>query len=139
MDQCSRRVKASNVLLLCTTLVPGCSRNEPPPAPAPTPLPEFVLVVNNTTSQNVAVFFAEQKSHTRVGRVDAQRESRLPVQPYLLQKSPRVRVYMFRGPEPCPVARIVDFSISKTPRVTVATTDTVLSAYLPADGCRSKR
>ena len=136
-----RRKTNSALLLLTIVLLGACSQKKAPlpPVPEPAPEPEFILVVNNVTDSAVAVFVAEAKSHTRIGNVASRSESRLAVKPYLLARGPRLRVYMFRGPEPCPVPRVVDFSVSKTPRVTVAPSDTVLSAYLPADACRTPR
>ena len=135
------RRKLSRALLpVVVVLAYSCSSKKPqplPPLPASSTHPEFVLVVNNVTDSVVAVFIAEAKSHTRIGNVAALTESRLPVKPFFLSKGPRLRLYMFRGPEPCPVPRVVDFSVSKTPRVTITPTDTVLSAYLPADACRT--
>ena len=136
-----RRKANRALLLIIAALLCSCSQKKMPlpPLPEPSTQPEFFLVVNNVTDSAVAVFVAEAKSHTRIGNVAALTESRLPVKPYFLSKGPRLRVYMFRGPEPCPVPRVIDFSVSKTPRVIVTPTDTVLSAYLPADACRTPR
>ena len=115
----------------------ACAR---PPAPAPTPPPPeedaIFLTVENTTPLALGVFFAEQRSHTRLGQVDSLSTARLRVGMALLKNRSRFRVYAFRGPEPCPVARMIDLTVSRTPRIIVTTADTVVGDYLPGDACR---
>jgi hypothetical protein len=97
-----------------------------------------VLIVENRTSEVVRVFFVEAHSHTRLGSVPASVDAPLTVRPHLLHGRRSFRIYAFRGAEPCPVARVLDLDVSKTPRITVAPSDTVVRHYLPGDACVNK-
>ena len=97
-----------------------------------------MLIVDNQTTHQVGVYFIERASHVRLGTADPQSEARMPVRRATLNGRNVFRVYAFRGQEPCPVARLIDITSSQTPRMIVTATDTVMSAYLPADGCIRK-
>ena len=141
MDRCAALTrKTAELQLLVAFAGLACASKQPiPKAAEASPQPQYVIVINNTTDNSVAVYIAAETSHTRLGGVPPSAETALEVKPFHLRRGSRLRVYMFRGPEACPVARVVDFAVSRTPRVTVAASDTVLSAYLPADGCRAAR
>lgn len=94
-----------------------------------------VLYISNVTPQEVGIYFVDDKSHSRIGLVAPQSESSIPIRNTLLRGRSVFRIYAFRGKEPCPVARIIDISASKTPRVTVAMSDTVVSGYFSTDAC----
>jgi hypothetical protein len=121
---------------VCAALA-GCAHAAAPPAQLPFE-PGVVLVVDNTTTQPLAVYFIEKHTHTRLGEVAPQTLGRLPVRASLLNGRMAFRVYAFRGVEGCPVARVVDSRLSMTPRISVTAGDTIVSSYLPGDACRLK-
>ena len=117
-------------------LVVGCTRTPAPAQAAPPEEDVIFITIENQTPVALGVFFAEPESHTRLGHVDSTSVARLRVRTALLNYQTRFRVYAFRGPEACPVARMIDLSVSRTPRIVVTTTDSVVGDYLPGDVCR---
>ncbi len=106
------------------------------------PVPDDVavmLIVQNSTPREVAVYFIDQTSHVRLGRAAGNSEARLPVRRVLLNGRTSFRVYAFRGQEPCPVARVLELDTTRISRITVTRADTVVSAYLAGDACHAKR
>ena len=121
-------------ILIVLFAIAACAK-QPRPVAVDRP-PDFAVVVENETAETVGVFLFEQKSRPRLGVAAPNRTTVVPVANYYVARAAPMRLYLFRGPEPCPVARMVDFRYSRTPRITVTTTDTVVSAYLPGDACR---
>lgn len=122
--------------LAAFALATSCSPRAAPLAPRPGDEVAAILLIDNTTTHNVSVYFVDRTTHVRLGSVEPRSEGRVPVRKTVLQNRNVFRVYAFRGQDACPVARLVDIATSRTPRITVTATDTVLSAYLPGDGCR---
>lgn len=132
----TRRLCVTPIALATCFAMASCARNPGPPAPvAAGDDVALVLLIENTTPHQVGVYLIDQKMHVRLGTVKARSESRLPVRKAQLRNRSQFRIYAFRGAEACPVARLIDVTASRTPRVTVAVSDSVVSGYLPNDGC----
>ena len=124
---------------LCVVVLSGCSK---PHVEEPTPLPSdlaAILTVDNTTPSEVGVYFIDGPTHFRLGTAPARKETALTIRKATLGERLSFRVYAFRGQEPCPVARVIDLQSKRTPRITVAVTDTVYSGYLPGDSCIKRK
>lgn len=131
-----KRFCVTPIALATAFSIASCSRNPGPPAAVPAGDDvAVILFIENTTPHQVGVYLIDQKSHVRLGTVKANSESQLPVRKAQIQNRNQFRIYAFRGAEACPVARLIDATASLTPRVTVAVSDTVVSGYLPNDGC----
>lgn len=113
----------------------GCAHSA---TPGPSPIDDDVavtLVVENATRDSVGVYFIDGPMHVRLGRVAPLTDATLPVRKALLRNRLMFRVYAFRGAEACPVARVIDITASRTPRMTVSRSDSVLAGYLAFDAC----
>lgn len=128
-------MSAHTLAALACALAAGCAHTARSALPQE---PGITLVVQNATSTQLQIYFIEQQVHTRIGEVAPSSEGRVFVRQALLGARTWFRIYAFRGIEPCPVARVIDISLSRTPRLIVTDSDVSANGELLGDACRPR-